>query len=324
MFFMFRIGLWLMVAAPLCADVEFVRTSLVPSRLRLVREHQLPMAIHGYTQSSMSGDSMCCAARTGTSVIIFSTMTGEKMIELETGGDIHDGAFSYDGTQYCTAHNDGTIKTWDIRTGKETAKFHTGSGFSCAVCFTRDGRTIVADNGERTGLILYNIPDKKEQRRVGGSGSSYTYVSNDGRYAVASVGVVRIIDLKEDRVVKEILPRSVIKAALSPDSRACVAGDSVGRLVKWSLATGEELASLKMEAGRANWLDYSPDGRWIAVSDAAGSVMIVDAQKFSVSHTVDLKSDPATEGAFLVGFTKKGDALVVISSSGKIRIFSSR
>lgn len=321
---MFRWGLWLALMAPLSADVEFVRTSLVPSRLRLVKEHQLPMAIHGYTQSSISGDALSCAARTGTGVVVFSTSTGEKLIELETGGDIHDGAFSYDGAQYCTAHNDGTIRTWDVRTGKETAKFHTGSGFSCAVCFSRDGRTIVADNGERTGLILYSIPDKKELRRVGGSGSSYTYVTPNGRYAVVSVGAVKIIDLKEDRVVKEILPQSVIKAALSPDSRYCVAGDGAGRLVKWDVSTGEPVADLKMEAGRANWLEYSPDGRWVAVSDVGGSIVILDARKFSVVRKVEWEADPATEGAYLFGFTKKGDAFVVISSSGKVRIFSSR
>jgi WD40 repeat protein len=318
-----RFGAVLLLVA--ATDVGHHQARLRPGRLALFKEHRLPTSLPGLTQSAISGDARFCAARSINGVTIYSTATGMKVSELEGARDIHDGAFSFDGRLYCTAHNDGTVKVWDSAAGKELSNFHTGSGYSCAVCFTRDGRRIVADNGDRTGLILYDVQEKKELKRIAGTGSSYTYVSPDGRYCVASVGVVRVVDLKEERVVKEILPHSVVKIAMSPDSRSCAAGDPAGRVARWNLATGDEAASTKLDDGaRVFWIEYSPDGRWIAASDSRRAIHILDARTLEVARKIEPEAEDPADGSCLVGFSRDGTSLVAVNSAGRVKIYRSR
>lgn len=306
---------WLLAAM---ADVDNIPGGIVPARLKLVKECQLPQGGAG----ALSGDGRFFAAR-AAAVIVYSTLTGQKTGEIDVGGPIHDTAFSYDGKLYGVAYNDGTVKLFTAADGKEHSSFHTGSGYSCSIAFARDGRTLVADDGQRTGLILYGIAEKKELKRVMGSGTSYTFISPNGRYVMASARALRIIDLQTEKMVKELLSHSVVKVAMSPDSRFCVAPDGTGRLVKWELATGDEVASSKLDGSQPQWPEYSPDGRWVAVTDMTGSIFVLDARTFAVVKKISVDENAPDGGSRCVGFTR--DGLYLLGTlGGRVRLYSSR
>jgi WD40 repeat protein len=255
------------------------------------------------------------------SVVVFSTFTGRKISELDTGAGIHDAAFSFDGKLYCVAFNDGTCRIWDTGTAKEVANFNTGAGYSCSVVFSRDGKTVVADDGRRAALIVYSVTEKKEKKRVNGQGTSYTSISPNGRYVIASARGTWIVDVKDDKQIREILPHMASKVAMSPDSRFVVAHDSQGHLIKWDLATGQEAMSVQMDY--LSWPEYSPDGRWVAGTDGAGAILILDARTFAVVRKIPPDPNREDGGSHIVTFTRDGLHLLGFTSTGRIRIYSS-
>jgi WD40 repeat protein len=64
--------------------------------------------------------------------------------------DIRRVAISQDGKQLLSASFDGTMRLWDIQTGKEVKRFDGPGNFVESVCFTPDGKKALCSYGPRT------------------------------------------------------------------------------------------------------------------------------------------------------------------------------
>ncbi len=107
-----------------------------------------------YSKVNFSPDGTRIAGPSGSSAIIRTSNSGDKILEL-TGhsGELHDVAFSPDGRRIATGSDDGTARVWDGINGQVlfTLKGHTGPVF--CIAFSPDGRRLASGSADLTVRI---------------------------------------------------------------------------------------------------------------------------------------------------------------------------
>ena len=67
----------------------------------------------------------------------------------------------------------------------------------------------------------------------------------------------------------------VSAAAFSHDNRTLASGDTSGVVKLWNVATGKELLTLEQQVNGIGQLQFSPDGKTLAVNTSAGETMTI-------------------------------------------------
>jgi RNA polymerase sigma factor (sigma-70 family) len=104
--------------------------------------------------------------------------------------------FSPDGKFLALGCSDGTVRLWEIATGKEFRTFcETPARQSeygiVALAFSRDGKTLVATSDDGKGH-MWEVATGKERRLLVEGGTCYGF-SADGRYLVAGLGLHALV-----------------------------------------------------------------------------------------------------------------------------------
>jgi WD40 repeat protein len=143
---------------------------------------------------------------------------------------------------------DCRITFWDLTTGKKLAESQAAHKNSVtALAFSPDGKTLASAVVDRT-LRLWQPPTGRETRKVEG----------------VQTGVARL--------------------AFSPDGRtlvvACQHFDAQGRnalrLLLWEALTLKERKGRDLPAGPGSLRAFSEDAKWLAYTDADGSIHVAD------------------------------------------------
>jgi WD40 repeat protein len=81
--------------------------------------------------------------------------------QLGHSGGVNSVAFSLDGKTVASGSGDGTIKLWDIVTGREIRTFSGHSWFVYSVAFSPDGKTVVSGSRDKT-VKLWDVVTVRE------------------------------------------------------------------------------------------------------------------------------------------------------------------
>jgi WD40 repeat protein len=266
--------------------------------------------------------------------VIDSTTDKELLsMPVEGGTDVRGVAYSPDGTRLAAA-SDGIfqVKVWDAGTGKvllNTNLFATG--YPLDIVFSPDGK-LAATAGENfkakifnpvTGAVLLTLPGHT-------SGISGVAFSPDGtRLATGSWDhTARVWDITPGNealfISRDLRSEDVPTAGIgrfpsynirySPDGTRILSDDPADNAAKiWDANSGKELLSL---GGRADYLDYSPDGKMVAVSNDK-TITLLDAKtgkhlQTLVGHDDYIKS---------ISFSPDGKHLASADIDGKVIIW---
>jgi WD40 repeat protein len=85
------------------------------------------------------------------SIQLLDLVSGQATI-VAGPGSIEAAAFSPDGRTLATCSTDGTVRLWDLATGKTTATM-THGGYVVSVTFSPDGRTLASSSTDRTARL---------------------------------------------------------------------------------------------------------------------------------------------------------------------------
>jgi WD40 repeat protein len=185
-------------------------------------------------------------------------------------------ALSPDGRTIFTAGWDGTVRAWDVRTGRVTSVYaredYRGQwSFIDGIALAPDGRTLVIATWE--GAVLFDVGRRRLRGRVGlgkvrgrllkgiaVGGDAIIFSGRSPKSSLGGSGWVRFLDGKGRTTRRMSAPTDVVNVAASPDGKRLALQTRGWRVL--DVAGGETL--LELPEG-TKYVTFSRDGTRLAV-----------------------------------------------------------
>jgi WD40 repeat protein len=215
---------------------------------------------------------------------------------------------------------DKSIRVWDGTHGSEFSEMSVRNRYNYTLPITVDGSKLASAGPEGSvtiwdadGLVVKNIAALSDL-------INDAAFSPDGRLigTVNWDSTVRILDIETGTVVKELsgLGGGSSSCAFSHDGLLFAAVSTGKQVVIWDVATGSVARRLGM-AEVPYRLEFSRDGKWLAVGDRGGAIVIWNATSLDSIATI------ATGGGTVLGldFSVDGWLLASASDDGVARVW---
>jgi len=156
----------------------------------------------------------------------------KSALHVLTGHDwpVSGVAVSPDGTRALSGSIEGTLKLWDVESGKQLRSWHGHEKGTYGAVFTADGHHVITGSGDYT-IKLWDLDTFKEVRRFEGhEGTVYTL-------------------------------------ALSADGKRLASGSLDGTARLWDVGTGDQTAMFDSRTGPIYAVAFAPDGTLLTGGD---------------------------------------------------------
>ncbi|WP_093872373.1 trypsin-like peptidase domain-containing protein [Streptomyces sp. TLI_105] len=199
--------------------------------------------------------------------------------------------FSPDGRTAASAGSDGTVRLWDVATGKSRTTLTGHSDTVFQVAFSPDGRTLATGSADRTAR-LWDVATGATRATLIAHAAPVNSVafSPDGRtLATGSADrTARLWDVATGTTRTTLAGHKdqVYSVAFSPDGRTLATGswDTTVRL--WDGASGEFRKSLAEHKGQVYSVAFAPDGRTLATGSTDGTAVLWNVPAGTVRTTL--------------------------------------
>ncbi len=186
-------------------------------------------------------------------------------------------AISPDGQFALSGSCDGTLKLWEISSGREIRTFAGHPDEVNSVAFSPDGRYALSGSRDTT-LKLWEVSTGQEVRSFAGHTHQVSSVafSPDGRYALSGSRdtTLKLWEISTGREVRTFAghAKEVLSVAFSPDGRYALSGSWDTTLKLWDISTGREIRTFRGHADCVETVAISSDGRY-ALSGGYDKIM---------------------------------------------------
>ena len=189
-------------------------------------------------------------------------------------------AFDRDGTQLATGDEEGTIRLWDVRSGKNRAKLAGHKGSIASVAFSPSGKTLASSGGEDRTIKLWVATTAQIDS------TKLTPVRFPIRVAYRPNGQLLVIGAERKtayiwhgvRMGNPFVLRGHVRPVqdfvLNPTGEIMATGDDGGTIRLWNSQTGDILATSAADGGTFDCLCFSANGKMLASGDSRASVAL--------------------------------------------------
>jgi WD40 repeat protein len=182
-------------------------------------------------------------------------------------------SFSADGKSLISAAYVGTVRVWDVASGRLRQSFKIPEPRATCAGLSPDGRTAAA--GVANGIRVWDVETgrSKDLAAVDGSlGFAGIAFAPDGKTLAAYRGVtIVVLDVASGQTTATLTPQDFVTAvAFAPDGKTLASAGTDGKVRLWDVATGtaRELEAIR---GETRALSFSPDGkRLLAIARYGG------------------------------------------------------
>lgn len=174
-------------------------------------------------------------------------------------------ALSRDGRRALSTDVMGTVKVWNVATGKELHSFEGGS----PIKFLPHSRHAISKHDSK--LTIWDVTSGKELRHIArpARDAKFLAVSPASSSVVALTGdLIRFWDVGTGKLLRTVArhPQTKLVVTISPDARYAVGSTSGHTTIVWDLATGAEVLHAPDLIGHPV---FSPDGRFVLTEAAS-------------------------------------------------------
>jgi WD40 repeat protein/energy-coupling factor transporter ATP-binding protein EcfA2 len=228
---------------------------------------------------------------------------------------------------------DGTVKLWDIGTGKKTNIFRGDSEWIDAAEFSPDGELIASGSVDGT-VKLWNRTTGKEVCSLKGGLSQVSAIqfSPDGQKVAAARydGTITVWETKTGKQLK-VLPEhaGIGWIFFSPNSKVLASGGNNKTIKLWDVSTGKELITFRseQESSEMGAASFTPDGKNFAYSiSSPGSqkIKIWSVESKQMSREIPVYGKPyfSPDGKTVVTVDEDNTNQTRISNSISLQINS--
>jgi WD40 repeat protein len=263
---------------------------------------------------------------------LWDAVAGREISTITGHTRFGSAAFSPDGKQIISGHNDNTLKLWDTATGREIRTF-SGSrinrGSVISIVFSPDGMQIISGSSDES-ISLWDTATGKEIKIFRGHVDYVTSVafSQDGNHIISgsSDDTVKLWNIATGRAIRTInMPKSFrTDVALSPDRNYILSYAQIGESINydntmklWDMATVNEIRSFNGHKNNVNSAIFSPDGKQILSGSMDGTVKLWDTATGREIRTFRGHTNSVTS----VGFSPDGKQILSGSHDGTTRLW---
>ncbi len=190
--------------------------------------------------------------------------------------------FSPDGQSVVTGADDGTVRVWEVRTGRRLLDWRGHADKVRYAVFSRDGLSIATASADSTARVWdartgHPVTPPLQHRQV----VRRVHFSADGSQVVTASGDATA-RLWDSRSGVEIIPplqhsKYVGEAVFSPDGRWIATASDDGTACIWSAQTGRRVAGPLRHLDEVIAIRFSPDNRRVVTASADRTARIWDA-----------------------------------------------
>jgi len=222
---------------------------------------------------------------------------------------VKDLSFSPDGKYIISTGDDATTRIWDVKSGKLISTLKGSFRF---MEFSPDGKTYATAYFSGEISIRDFSSHKVVKKLVQGEYEQGEKSVNDMKFSrngeklftVASDGIIRVWDVKNSRIIKEIDPYAkereskkyfylseyFWKMALHPDEKILATGTNKGKVQLWDMESGEEIKKIDGHNEFVCSVKNSPDGKTIASASGDMTVKIWDSRNGKYLKNIFMKT----------------------------------
>lgn len=194
-------------------------------------------------------------------------------------------AWSPDASTLATASWDDTVVLWDRGTWTPRATFVGHTAGITGLAWSPDGRTVAVADGAHK-VYLWDKASGRRRAALAGQAGAVTELkwSPDGKWlaGVDNAGVDRqnglLWDAKTGRLRAVLRVPQAFTLAWSPDSRTLAVGGGLGGagVALWDARTARRVAEFPEDAFLEAPVQWSEDGKWIAVVEDGRMIALWD------------------------------------------------
>ena len=210
--------------------------------------------------------------------------------------------------------NKGTIKIWDIESGKELRRLKGHNDFVNCIAVTPDSKKLISGFNDGT-IKIWDIESGKELRRLKGHNYRVTSltVTPDGKKLISGFndGTIKIWDLDTNKMYSiKINHYAVTSLAVTPDNTKLIS-ESYDNIKIWDIESGKEMHAIKGYNGLLCSLVVTPDGKKLISGFNDGTIKIWDIESGKEMHAIKGHND------FVNSLTVNSNSTILMSVSFK-------